>query len=67
MDHFDTAIFDLETATEARDQEWECSYILDELREQGVLTDAQYASFVKWDASASVKRRTLLRWKQNHL
>ena len=41
MDHFDTAIFDLETATEARDQEWECSYILDELREQGVLTDAQ--------------------------
>ena len=67
MDNIDKAISEIDEATDYRDQEWESSYILEELRKYNILSDEQYASFIRWDASASVKRKTLLRWKQNNL
>lgn len=67
MINVDQTVADLESVQRRRESDWDSSYILDELRKKGVLTDAQYASFVKWDVSSAVKKKVLLRWKYNHL
>jgi len=67
MINVDQTVAHLESVQKRRESDWDSSYILVELRKKGVLTDAQYASFVKWDVSSTVKKKTLLRWKYNHL
>ncbi len=67
LQNVDETVAELDSSLNYEESDWDSSYILAELRKKGVLTDEQYASFMKWDASSTVKKKVLLRWQQNHL